>query len=141
MITYRHGLLQLAVLYLVPGLVAIGLVYGGLAFTSDPMPLSEVKQFLSAVVVATAAVTVLTRNHGVSLTEEALVVRGNRRRRIPWTDIVRLEVRRVLGVRQVIVHTRDGRATVLHAPTSFVDGQFDRKVGTLTEWWRARVKP
>ncbi|WP_326720726.1 hypothetical protein OHT59_15735 [Streptomyces sp. NBC_00243] len=87
---------------------------------------------------ASAAVTVLTRHHGVILTEEVLVVRGNRRRRIPWTDIIRLEVRRILGVRQVIVHTRDGRATVLHAPTSFVDGQFDQKVAVLREWWEAR---
>ncbi|MFD3930084.1 hypothetical protein [Streptomyces sp. NPDC058614] len=138
MITFRQGLLQLALPFLLAGLVGVGLVYTGLAFTSDPMPLSEVKEFLSAALVATAAVGVLTRHHGVSLTEEALVVRGNRRRLIPWTDIIRLEVRRVLGVRQVVVHTRDGRHTVLRAPTSFIDGGFDRKVEILGEWWEAR---
>ncbi|MFF1678559.1 hypothetical protein ACFVYG_21280 [Streptomyces sp. NPDC058256] len=138
MITFRQGPLQLALPAFLGLLGGTALVYAGLAFTADPMPLSEVKVCVSAAVVAAAGIALLNRHHGVSLTEEALVVRGNRRRRIPWTDIIRLEVRRVLGVRQVVVHTRDGRRTVLRAPTSFIDGGFDRKVGILTEHWEAR---
>ncbi|MCX5560656.1 hypothetical protein [Streptomyces sp. NBC_00038] len=138
MITFRQGPLQLALPAFLGILGGTALVYAGLALTADPMPLSEVKVCVSAAVVAAAGIALLNRHHGVSLTEEALVMRGNRRRRIPWTDIVQVEVRRTLGVRQVVVHTRDGRATVLRAPMSFVDGQFDRKVAVLREWWEAR---
>ncbi|MEU2284653.1 hypothetical protein ABZ614_22375 [Streptomyces sp. NPDC013178] len=70
----------------------------------------------------------------MSLTDEALVLSGDRRRTILRTNIRRLEVQRTLGVSRVAVYTTDGRRTMLRAPMSFLDREFDRKVQILTEW-------
>ncbi|WP_328839339.1 hypothetical protein [Streptomyces europaeiscabiei] len=137
-ITYKPGMLQ-AVLPVLLGLLGgTALLYAGLALTSDPMRGDTLRQCLSGVLTATVVVAVLRRNDEVILAEDALVVRGTRRRRIPWTGIRRLEVRRGLGVRQITVHTTDGHRTALHTPTSFVDKEFDLKVEILTRWWQAR---
>ncbi|WP_371580393.1 hypothetical protein [Streptomyces sp. NBC_01314] len=114
------------------------LVYAGLALASDPMGGDRLRQCVSGALTATVVVAVLRRNDEVTLAEDALVVRGTRRRRIPWTGIQRLEVRRILGVRQITVHTTDGRRATLRTPMSFLDKEFDLKVEILTRWWQER---
>ncbi|WP_327729799.1 hypothetical protein OG250_29745 [Streptomyces sp. NBC_00487] len=140
-ITYRSGMLQ-AVLPVLPVLLGFlggtALLCAGLALTADPMGRDTLRQCLSGAFTATVVVAVLRRGDDVTLTEDALVVRGTRRRRIPWPGIRRLEVRRILGVRRITVHTTDGRRVTLHTPTSFVDEGFDLKVEILTQWWQAR---
>lgn len=118
-VTYRSGALQSVLPVLLGLLGGTALLYAGLALTSDPMGRGTLERCLSGVVTATAVVSVLRRTDKVTLAEDALVVRGTRRRRIPWTGIRRLEVRRFLGVRQITVHTTDGRRATLHTPTSF----------------------
>ncbi|WP_181804622.1 hypothetical protein [Streptomyces shenzhenensis] len=134
MFSFKLGTLQLVLPVLLGSLTATALLYVGLAFTSDPMGIGELRQLLLTAVVAGAVVALAYRGHGVSLTEEALVFQGDRRRRIPRTDIIRLEVRRTLGVSRVAVHTVDGRHTMLRAPMSFMDREFDRKAQILSEW-------
>ncbi|MFE7836549.1 hypothetical protein ACFU53_10970 [Streptomyces sp. NPDC057474] len=137
-ITYKSGTLQSVLPVLLGLLGGTALLYAGLALTSDPMRSDTLRQCLSGALTATVVVAVLRRNDEVALAEDALVVRGTRHRRIPWTGIERLEVRRILGVRQIAVHTTDGRRAMLHTPMSFVDKEFDLKVEILTQWWQAR---
>ncbi|MFF4661369.1 hypothetical protein [Streptomyces sp. NPDC001381] len=106
------------------------------AFTGDPMRVAEWGQLAGWSLFGVAAVALLRRGRAVLLTEDALVVVDGRRRRIPWTGISRLEVRRSFGVSQVVAHTRDGRRTTLPAPMSFLDARFEEKVRELTEQWR-----
>ncbi|QYX80184.1 hypothetical protein [Streptomyces akebiae] len=137
-ITYRSNLLQ-SVLPVVLGLLGgTALLYAALALTSDPMGRDTLRQCVSAALTATVVVAILRRGDEVTLAEDALVVRGLRIRRIPWTGIRHLEVRRVLGVRQITLHTTDGRRATLRTPTSFLDREFDLKVEILTRWWHAR---
>ncbi|MFD3584849.1 hypothetical protein [Streptomyces sp. NPDC058683] len=134
-VSFRLGTLQLALPVLLGFLVGTALLYGGLAFTAQPMELRELGQCLTAAAVAGAVVPFLHRRHGVSLTEDALVVLGERSLRIPWADIRHLEVRRSWGVSHVAVHTADGRRRVLRAPISLLDGEFDRKARIIVERW------
>lgn len=140
-ITYKSGMLQ-SVLLALPVLLGFlggtALLYAGLALTSDPMSPDMLRQCLSGALTATLVVAVLRRNEEVTLAEDALVVRGTRRRRIPWAGVQRLEASRILGVRQITVHTTDGRHITLHTPTSFGDKEFDLKVEVLTRWWQER---
>ncbi|MFS8199925.1 hypothetical protein ACLVWQ_14710 [Streptomyces sp. CWNU-52B] len=72
------------------------------------------------------------------MTEDALIVHNDRRQHIPWSDIVRLEVQRTFGVSRVAVYTKDGRRTMLRAPMSFIDKQFDKKAELLIRQWTAK---
>ncbi|MGW0843235.1 hypothetical protein ACWD26_24420 [Streptomyces sp. NPDC002787] len=137
-ITFKEGTLRATLPVLLGFLAGTALLYAGLALTGDPMGGDTLRQCLSGAVLATVVVSVLRRNDEVTLADDALVVRGTRRRRIPRTGIQRLEVRRILGVRQITVHTTDGHRATLHTPTSFMDREFDQKVETLTRWWQAR---
>ncbi|MEU9286878.1 hypothetical protein AB0D57_19740 [Streptomyces sp. NPDC048275] len=100
------------------------------------MSAGELAPFLWATPVSCAVVALTGRGYGVSLTEEALVLSGDRRRPILRTDILRLEVQRSLGVSLIAVYTTDGRRTMLRAPTSFLDREFDRKAQIVIEWWQ-----
>ncbi|KUO05713.1 hypothetical protein AQJ58_39585 [Streptomyces sp. DSM 15324] len=98
----------------------------------------DLAQVLGRSLVGVAVLTLTGRRRGVVLTEDALVVVDGARRELPWSGIARLEVRRVLGVSQVVAHLADGRRTTLPAPTSFVDARFEAKVRELTQWWAER---
>lgn len=137
-ITYRSSVLQ-SVLPVVLGLLGgTALLYAALAPTSDPMGRDTLRSCVSAALTAGIVVAILRRGDEVTLAEDALVVRGLRIRRIPWTGIRHLEVRRVLGVRQITLHTTDGRRATLRTPTSFLDREFDLKAEILTRWWHTR---
>ncbi|WP_216589593.1 hypothetical protein [Streptomyces brasiliscabiei] len=137
-ITYKPGLLQSVLPVLLGFLCGTALLYAGLALASDPMDGATLRQCLSGALTATVVVAVLRRQDELTLTEDALVMRGIRSRRVPWTAVRRLEVRRVLGVRRITLHTADGRRTTLHTPDSFLDKEFDLKAETLTRWWQER---
>ena len=130
-------MLQLVPPILLAALIASAVLYTGLAFTADPMTLDEPWQWLSAASVASVVVPLLLRSDTVTLTPDALVARGRRPRPIARTAVLRLEVRGIMGVRQIIVHTTDGRRTTLHTPTSLLDREFDQKVEVFTRWWQA----
>lgn len=134
--SFKLGTLQLVLPVLLGLLAGTALLYGGLSFTAQPMDLSELGQCVMAAIVASAVVAFLYRRHGVSLTEDALVVLGDRRRQIPWTDILRLEVQRTWGVSRVAVYTADGRRAMLRAPMSLFDGEFDQKAQALIQRWQ-----
>jgi hypothetical protein len=61
---------------------------------------------------------------------------GQGKRQIPWADIARIDVRRVLGVRQVSISLVTGKRLTLAAPLSFLDRRFDTRVEELTGWWQ-----
>ncbi|MGW6790801.1 hypothetical protein [Streptomyces chartreusis] len=117
-------------------LAGTALLYGGLAFTAQPLTLSELAQCVTAAVVASVVVAFLYRRHGVSLTNDALILLGDRRRQIPWTDILRLEVQRSCGVSRLAIYTTDGRCTMLRAPISLFDGEFDQKAQAVVRQWQ-----
>jgi hypothetical protein len=134
--SFKLGARQLVSPVLLGCLIATALVYLGLAASGDPMSTGELEPFLWATPLSCAVAALTTRGYGVILTDEALVLIGDRRRRIVRTAILRLEVQRTLGVSRVAVYTTDGRRTMLRAPMSFLDREFDRKVQIITEWWQ-----
>lgn len=136
MTSFKLGARQLVSPVLLGCLTAMALIYLGLAASGDLMSAGELEPFLWATPVGCAVAAFTARGYGVSLTDEALVLSGDRRRAILRTNIRRLEVQRTLGVSRVAVYTTDGRRTMLPAPMSFLDPEFDRKVQTITEWWQ-----
>ena len=136
MTSFKLGARQLVSPVLLGCLTAMALIYLGLAASGDLMSAGELEPFLWATRVGCAVAAFTARGYGVSLTAEALVLSGDRRRAILRTNIRRLEVQRTLGVSRVAVYTTDGRRTMLPAPMSFLDPEFDRKVQTITEWWQ-----
>ncbi|WP_200302411.1 hypothetical protein [Streptomyces adelaidensis] len=136
-ITFSPGILQHTLPLLLVGLIVAAVLYTGLAFTADPVGLGELWQWLSGMWTAAVLAPLLLRHDTVTLTETALV-RGRGRRPIARTDIHRLEVRGLAGVRQIAVHTKDGKHFTLHTPMSLLDKEFDHKVQTLTRWWQTQ---
>ncbi|MFC4501959.1 MULTISPECIES: hypothetical protein [Streptomyces] len=118
-----------------PGAVLLLQIFQALA--GHVMPANVWEQTIGGSFVGAVVLVLVSCRHGVILTEDELVVRNGWRRRIPRAGIERLEVRRVLGVSQVVVRTKDGRYTTLPAPTSFLDSQFEAKARELTRWWQA----
>jgi hypothetical protein len=136
--SFRLGALQRALPLALGFLGGTALVAVPCAVAGEPLPAGEAWQLTGWALFGVAFATLLQRGRGVQLTADALVVARGRRRRIPWADIARLEVRRVAGVSQVVVHTRDGRSTVLPAPNSFRDARFEEKTRESTRWWLER---
>lgn len=136
MTSFRLGARQLVLPVLLGCLTATVLLYTGLAVSGDAMAVGELTQILLTALVSCVVVALTARGQGVSLTEEALVFRGDRRPPIPRAAILRLEIQRSLGVGRVVLYTAGGRRTVLRAPMSFLDREFDRKAQIITEWWR-----
>ncbi|WP_416974443.1 hypothetical protein [Streptomyces sp. 4F14] len=135
MTSFKPAARQLVAPVLLGCLTATALLYAGLAASGDPMGAGELGQMLLAATAACAVVVSTAKGYGVSLTEEALVV-GGRHRPIPRADIHRLEVQRSLGVSRIAVYTADGRRTMLRAPMSFLDREFEHKAGVITAWWQ-----
>lgn len=135
-VSFRLGTLQLVLPVLLGLLAGTALLYGGLAFTAQPMDLGELGGCVVAAILASAVVAFLYRRHGVSLTDDALVILGDRRRQVPWTDILRLEVQRTWGVSRVAVYTVDGRSAMLRAPMSLFDRDFPHKAQALIQRWQ-----
>lgn len=100
------------------------------------MGVGELGQMLLAATAACTVVASTAKGYGVSLTEEALVLGGVRHRTILRASIHRLEVQRSLGVSRIAVYTADGRRTMLRAPMSFLDREFEDKARVITEWWQ-----
>lgn len=136
---YRVGAAQAAVPVLVGTALAMRLLYLGLRWTADPMTATELRTCAYAAILATVAVVILPRSGGARLTPEHMVVFshiGQSKRQIPWADITRIDVRRVLGVRQVSISLVTGKRLTLAAPQSFLDRRFDTRVEELTGWWK-----
>jgi hypothetical protein len=81
----------------------------------------------------------------ITLTPEALLVRGLRRRRIPWVDIRSIEHlhnRRSSGVQ---IHTASGSRLRLPAPGTGgmfdTEARFVRDYHRLGQWWLAHQAP
>jgi hypothetical protein len=75
---------------------------------------------------------------GVTLTPDALIVHGVRRRRITWHDLQAVSLRRRLGGAALVVTERDGRQYRLPCPRTGLllwDGDFGAKAMTLQRWW------
>ncbi|MFI6036368.1 hypothetical protein ACIBBD_19785 [Streptomyces sp. NPDC051315] len=136
-VSYRLGVGRCALPGLVGLLGAALFLNVVLAVEGDPLPPGELGQLGSAALFAVVVLTLLQRRYGVTVTPDALVLVGERHRRIPWAHIQGLEVRRCLGVGQVVVRTVDGRRTVLRAPMSLLDPRFEAKVRVLVERWSA----
>ncbi len=84
-----------------------------------------------------AAVVLLLRSLGADARPDGLLVRGLRRKLLPWAAVSRIEPARSFGAWTVTVVA--GRTAYrLHAPTSFGDDpRFGRDLDTLLGYWVA----
>ena len=92
----------------------------------------------TGVVVAAVYLTffLFSTRFGVTLTEEAAVLHGFRRRIIPWRSVQDITVERWGGSRTVVVWEAN-RQHRLRAPLSFFprDPRFEEKYDAIVEWW------
>ncbi len=116
-------------------------VHGGLHRRApavwDPYP----HDFWAAPVGVVVVISLMQAGYHAELTEQALVLRGGTgRREVPWTAIRRVESRRELGTRSVVIHLVDGKTHRLRVPMSGFpyDPSFNRKIGTIQTWWAVR---
>lgn len=93
---------------------------------------------------AMAAVFVLEaltmRTFGVDLRPDAAVLRGVRRRVIPWSSVTGVEPVQAGPGSYVRLHCSDGRAVALRAPRTFLwTGlrRFNRDYHRIGQWWLA----
>lgn len=134
------GSAQLVVPVVLGMALATGLLYLGLRWTADPMTTGDLRTCAHAAVVAVVGVRVLTCDRGTRLLPEYLEAYSrvsHRGRRIPWADIVSVDVRRSAGVRRVHLALVTGEHVNLAAPMSFLDRRFDARVEELTGWWES----
>ncbi|MET9622775.1 hypothetical protein ABZZ37_18745 [Streptomyces sp. NPDC006464] len=132
------GVVQTAAPLLGGGLVGTVLAYVLVPATGGRMTAGELWTWVSAAMLASVVVPVLSPHYRVELSDDFLVLRGGRRRDIAWRDIIDLEVRKTAGVRTVVVHVSDGRRIPLRVPMSLLDRRFDDKAQVLMDWWTAR---
>jgi hypothetical protein len=81
---------------------------------------------------------VLSRWCGLTLTQDAAIVRRIGRRTIRWADVSGVEVERRMGTTTVVLYESGGRRTRLRAPiTGFLqkDKSFPAKAETIRTWW------
>jgi hypothetical protein len=136
--TFRLGVMQIAAPVLGGMLVGTALAYVLVAATGGRMTAGELWAFVSAGVFASVVVPAMPPHYSVELYDDCLVLRGGRRRDIPWRDVIGLEVRKTAGVRTVVIRVSDGRRIPLRAPMSLLDRRFDAKAQILMDWWTAR---
>jgi hypothetical protein len=75
---------------------------------------------------------------GIDLTPDALVLRGIRRRVLPWSEITSMRIAPLLGTQSILVTTRDGQRRLrapVHTPFLAPDGDFHAKADTLHRYW------
>ncbi|EKX60532.1 hypothetical protein [Streptomyces ipomoeae] len=130
--------MQVGALILSGLLGGTALVYLLLEVTGEHMTAGELWSCLSVAVFASVVVPALPPHYRVELHDHCLVLLGSGRREIAWRDIIGVEIRKIAGLRTVVVLVSDGRRIPLRAPTPFLDRRFDDKVKILTDWWTAR---
>jgi hypothetical protein len=77
---------------------------------------------------------------GVDLTPESVILRGFRRRSIPWQQVQAIIRYEMLGQRTVRLILENGRPVTLRAPKSDLGlgrGAFERDFERLGQWWLA----
>jgi len=80
---------------------------------------------------------------GVDLCHDGVVLRGVRRRVVPWNAVQAIEAKKYFGTR-VVVLVVDGRLRRLRAPFTGPlqrDRQFDDKLAALRSWWMNHRDP
>lgn len=130
----RQVRLPLVVVY-VPAMILLSVLTacGALAFSA--------RDLLILALGPTSAVLLVPffSDDRVRLTEVDVRFRsGFRSHKVRWTDIARLEVRSLFGVRQLVLHTTSGKRRTLPAPHSLTDPGFDDKTREITDWWLQR---
>ena len=111
------------------------ILYAYFAIAGPPLTSGELRTYSSSVVLGSVVLALFPPRYGVKLTHERLIVHGNRRREIPWSDITSMEIRKSGGVRNIEVSLLDGHRITLRAPMPFLDPQFEEKYKTFIDWW------
>ncbi len=92
----------------------------------------------AAAIAALLAISQWCVRSGVTLTPDALIVHGARRRRIAWHDLQAVSPRHRLGGTALVVTGRDGRQHCLPCPRTGLllwDSDFAVKAMTVQRWW------
>ncbi|MEU5398407.1 hypothetical protein ABZ348_03810 [Streptomyces sp. NPDC005963] len=139
-IRYRPSRMQIAVPATVGILLATALLYVGLLFTDDPMPMSQIRNGVLLAAIAGAVCCVLPRPRGVQATSSALIVGRGPRGKIPWGDVASIQVGRTIWGRRLVVIRKNGNQFALSSPMSMLDKQFDEKAAQLLGYWESRRK-
>ncbi|MFD9719849.1 hypothetical protein [Streptomyces sp. NPDC059076] len=139
-ITYRPSRVQIAVPATVGILMASLLLYVGMLFTDDPMPVSQLRNGVLMAAIAGAACCVIPRPRGVQATASALVVARGSRGKIPWGDVAEIQVGRTIWGRRLVVVRKNGNQFALSSPMSMLDKRFDEKADELLAYWESRRK-
>lgn len=96
------------------------------------------KGVLLAVVVVFVPEMFWLKRMGIDLTPDALVIRGVRRRVVPWASITSIRMQPMLGQQGVLVTTRDDQWRLrapAHTPFLGPDREFQAKADTLYRYW------
>lgn len=84
------------------------------------------------------------RTLGTELASERVVIRGIRRRELPWRDVADVVRHRRLGTWLVQLVRTDGVRIVLRAPTTYWgvgQGRYERDFQRIRQWWLAHRGP
>jgi hypothetical protein len=80
------------------------------------------------------------RTFGIDLTRESAVVRGLRRRSIPWPDVQAVLLHDQRGAGRVSLVLEGGERVTLRAPTTFLGlggARYERDFHRIGQWWLA----
>lgn len=107
-------------------------------------PFSWYAWFWLAMSGLSAAEALWLRTLGVDLTRESAIVRGVRRRTVPWQEVQGVVRQRRLGTWVVQLIPESGRPVTLRAPTTFWGlgvAEYERDYHRIGQWWLAHCGP
>jgi hypothetical protein len=80
------------------------------------------------------------RSFGIDLTRESAIVRGVRRRSIPWQEVQAVLCHSQLGSGRVSLVLENGTRLTLRAPTTYLGigrARYERDFHRIGQWWLA----
>jgi hypothetical protein len=85
-----------------------------------------------------AVLALMIRSFGVDLMPESAIVRGLRRRKVPWQDVQAVVQHRSFGTWGVRLILESGKPVMLRAPTTswgFEGANYERDFHRIGQWW------
>jgi hypothetical protein len=134
-IRYRPPLLQRTLPVFAGLWVMLAIMALAASRTAHPLTGPEIREFITSIFVLTASFAYFTREEGVTLRPDGVVVHKTRKRVIEWRGVTDVSVEKKFAYRSVVVRDATGRRIRLPAPGGYLDHGFDDKARVIQSCW------
>lgn len=134
---YRLTPAQRIVPFAVAGVIVMVALQAIYLSTEGKIYPAEAGETILLGIVAGAANLVFSREYGITLNRDEVVIHGSTPRRVPRSEITAVDIEKVLGQHTVVLIESAGRRTRLRAPIGLLDPSFARKAAYIADWSKA----